>query len=160
MGEIAPGGTVLDLACGNGRHTRALLAAGFAVCAVDRDTDGLADLASQERLEILAGDLEGAAAWPLAGRQFDGIVVANYLHRPLFPYLIAALAPGGLLIYETFAVGNERFGRPANPAFLLREGELSQVFGPDLHILAYEHGEEAEPRPAMRQRIAARKPMS
>ena len=160
MSEIVPGGKVLDLACGSGRHTRALLGAGFEVCAVDRDTAGLADLAGHVRLEILDADLEGPTGWPLAGRRFDAIVVANYLHRPLFPHLITALAPGGLLIYETFAVGNERFGRPSNPAFLLREGELRDAFAADLDILGYEHGEEREPRPAMRQRMAARKPTS
>jgi SAM-dependent methyltransferase len=151
---LAPaGGRALDLAAGRGRHTRLLLGLGFRVTAVDVDVSGLADLAGADGLEIAAADLEGAS-WPLPGRQFDLVVVANYLHRPLFPAIRRSLAPGGLLLYETFAEGNERYGRPRNPDFLLKPGELLVAFR-DLQAVIYEHGLEAAPRPAVRQRLAA-----
>jgi SAM-dependent methyltransferase len=149
---IHAGGRVLDLAAGGGRHTCLLLAAGFAVRAVDRDTAALTALAGP-RCEVVAVDLETGAPWPLGGG-YDGIVVTNYLYRPLFPAIVGALAPGGVLIYETFALGNERFGRPRNPDFLLRPGELIDVCA-GLAIVAFEQGEVARPRPAVIQRIAA-----
>ena len=155
---IAPGSRVLDLACGAGRHTLWLLDAGCAVTAVDRDPDALAKLArrASSRLSLLRYDLETGARWPLGNARFAGIVVANYLHRPLFPALTEALAPGGALIYETFAAGNERFGRPRNPDFLLRPGELLDVArAARMRVLAYEDVEIAAPRPACVQRIAA-----
>lgn len=155
---IAPGGRVLDLACGAGRHTRWLLDAGHPVAAVDRDLSGLAGLESP-RLARIEADLEAGAAWPTGAERFAGIVVANYLHRPLFAPLAAALAPGGVLVYETFADGNERFGRPRNPDFLLRPGELLAVaHGAGLRVLAYEDVEVSAPRPACVQRLAARRP--
>ena len=154
----APGGRALDLACGAGRHVRLLLDLGYAVTALDRDLSGVRGLGSP-RLSLVEADLESGGAWPLGGARFAGIVVANYLHRPLFGPLVRALAPGGLLIYETFAVGNERFGRPRNAAFLLRPGELLDMArSADLTVLAYEDLEVAEPRPACVQRIAARAP--
>lgn len=149
---VRPGGRVLDLAAGGGRHTRLLLARGFAVRAVDRDTGALAALAGP-RCDVVAADLETGAPWPLGGG-YDGIVVTNYLHRPLLPAIVAALAPGGALIYETFALGNERFGPPRRPDFLLRPGELLQACAA-LSIAAFEEGTVARPRPAMIQRIAA-----
>ncbi len=94
----------------------------------------------------------------MPGRRFAGMVVTNYLHRPLFPALLAALEPGGMLIYETFAAGNERFGKPSNPDFLLRPGELLEVARGRLRVLAYEDLEISEPKPAMVQRLAARAP--
>jgi SAM-dependent methyltransferase len=148
---IRPGGRVLDLAAGAGRHTRLLLDMGFIVTAVDRDIEGLRTFAG-DKCEIRAIDLETDAKWPLGGG-YDGIVVTNYLHRPLFASIGAALAPAGVLIYETFAVGNERFGRPRNPDFLLRSGELLEAFAA-LNILAFEEGEVTRPRPAVIQRIA------
>lgn len=154
----APGGRVLDLACGAGRHVRLLLDLGYAVTALDRDLSGVRGLRAP-RLSLVAADLESGGGWPLGGARFSGIVVANYLHRPLFGPLVRALEPGGLLIYETFAVGNARFGRPRNPAFLLRPGELLEVArSADLAVLAYEDLETADPRPARVQRIAARAP--
>jgi SAM-dependent methyltransferase len=152
-----PPGEVLDLACGTGRHVALLRALGHPVLAVDRDIGQLGGLAAAAGVTALAADLEGAP-WPLPGRRFAGVVVTNYLHRPLLPAIVAAVAPGGLLIYETFAAGNERFGRPRNPDFLLREGELRDAVAGSLKLLAYEHGEVADPRPAMVQRIAARRP--
>jgi SAM-dependent methyltransferase len=151
---IPQGGTVLDLACGRGRHTRYLSGLGFRVVAVDIELSGMADLASNERVELMEADLE-SGPWPLDGRLFEAIVVTNYLHRPLLPRLVECLAPGGVLLYETFARGNERFGRPSNPAFLLEPGELLVAFGSRLQVVAYEHGIENEPRPALRQRICA-----
>lgn len=145
---------MLDVACGNGRHTRWLLGRGYRVVATDVDVSGLADLRAGADLEILAADLEDGP-WPFAGQRFDGIVVTNYLHRPQFPLLAIALAAGGVLIMETFGEGNERLGRPRNPYFLLRPGELLEAFGHALQVVAYEHGIEQRPRPAVRQRICA-----
>ena len=149
---IRPGGGVLDLAAGAGRHTRLLVDMGFRVTAVDRDIAALQGLVG-DRCDIRAVDLESGAPWPL-GAGYDGIVVTNYLHRPLFAPIAAALAPGGVVIYETFAVGNERFGRPKNPGFLLRPGELLRAFAA-LTCVAFEQGEVNLPRPAIIQRIAA-----
>lgn len=151
---IAPGGAVLDLACGHGRHARYLAGRGHAVEAVDRDAEGLAHLAAVPDVTTRQADLEGGP-WPYAGCRFAGIVVANYLHRPLFPRLIDALEEGGVLIYETFMIGNERFGRPSNPEFLLSPGELLEAFGRQLVVIAFEQGEVARPKPAVVQRICA-----
>jgi SAM-dependent methyltransferase len=148
---------VLDLAAGGGRHSRLFLSLGHPVTAVDRDLTGLADLRGAAGIELVQADLENGDPWPLGNRSFAGVVVTNYLHRPLLPAIVAAVAPGGLLLYETFAQGNERFGRPSNPAFLLAPGELIDAVGEALEILAYEHGEESEPRAAVIQRIAARR---
>jgi SAM-dependent methyltransferase len=149
---IRRGGRVLDLAAGGGWHTRLLLESGFAVCAVDRDISALSPLAARG-CEVRQVDLETGAPWPL-GTGYDGIVVTNYLHRPLLPAIAQALAAGGVLIYETFARGNERFGHPRNPDFLLRPGELLDAFAM-LTVIAFEQGEVSMPRPAAIQRIAA-----
>jgi SAM-dependent methyltransferase len=152
---VPQGGEVLDLAAGGGRHSRLFLEHGYRVVAVDRDTETLTALPRQDRLQIVTADLEAGGAWPLPGRRFAGVVVTNYLHRPLFPAIVASVASGGILIYETFAVGNERFGKPSNPDFLLRPGELLDAVHGRLRVVAYEDVETAEPRPAMVQRIAA-----
>ncbi|MHA1113262.1 MAG: class I SAM-dependent methyltransferase [Alphaproteobacteria bacterium] len=154
---IAAGAPVLDLACGSGRHTRYLRDRGHPVVALDRDLAGLGDLAAAPGVEPVEADLETGAPWPLAGRTFAGIVVANYLYRPLFPAILGSLAPGGMLIYATFAVGNESFGRPRDPDFLLRPGELLAVAREALTVIAYEHGTIADPRPAVVQRLCARR---
>ena len=150
---VAQGGTVLDLASGGGRHARYFLALGHPVVAIDRDTVPLADLEGQA--EVIQADLEvgaaSAAAW--GGRTFAGVVVCNYLHRPLMPYLIDAVAPGGVLIYETFARGNERYAKPRNPDYLLEPGELLGLAGAKFQVIAYEHGLVEGPRVV--QRIAA-----
>lgn len=152
---IAPGGHVLDLAAGEGRHTALLLQQGFRVIAADRKVAELrAHFGTESRCRIVEIDLENGARWRL-GEGFAGIVVSLYLHRPLFPDLVAALAPGGTLIYETFMRGNERFGRPTNADFLLKPNELFEEFSPHLAIVAFEQGEVGEPKPALLQRIAA-----
>ena len=151
---IPSGGRVLDVACGRGRHARWLAARGHPVQAVDRDQALLADLADVPGVTTLCADLE-ARPWPYSGQTFAGIIVVNYLHRPLFPHLLAAMAPGGVLIYETFAEGNERFGRPSNPDFLLNHGELLEVVRGRLRVLGFEDIHVIHPRPAMVQRICA-----
>lgn len=148
-------GPVLDVAAGGGRHTRFLLGLGYRVTAVDRDVSALAELADQRTLTIIAADLEDGGPWPFGGQLFAGVVVTNYLHRPLLPDIVASVAPGGCLIYETFAAGNERFGKPSNPDFLLRPGELLDAARGRLTVVAYENLEVAEPNPAVVQRIAA-----
>ena len=149
---IKPGGLVLDLAAGSGRHVRLLRDCGFAVCAVDRDTTALLAFAGP-CCEVRRIDLETDDRRQL-GDDYDGIIVTNYLHRPLLPAIARALAPGGVLIYETFARGNERFGRPRNPDFLLRPGELLEAFR-TLTVVAFEQGEISVPRPAVIQRLTA-----
>ena len=133
---VRSGGAVLDLACGRGRHARLFLDRGHPVTALDRD---VAQAVLADGAERIAADLEDGSPWPLAGRGFAGIVVSNYLWRPLFPAILAALEPGGVLIYETFAVGNEVFGRPRNPAHLLGRGELLERCRP-LQVVAFEDG--------------------
>jgi len=152
--RVPAGGRVLDLACGRGRHARYFAARGHTVEAVDRDPGKLAALEGVAGVATRRADLEGAP-WPFEGERFAGIVVVNYLHRPLFAHLLAGLAPGGVLIYETFEVGNERYGRPSNPDFLLRPGELLEVVRGYLRVIAYEDLFIADPRPAMVQRICA-----
>jgi SAM-dependent methyltransferase len=151
---VAPGTDVLDLACGGGRHSRWFAARGHPVLAVDRDP-AITDWAAAEALITPhVGDLE-AGAWPLGGRTFGAVVVTNYLHRPLFPHIVAAVAPGGWLFYETFAVGNARFGRPSNPDFLLRPAELLEAVAGQLRVVAYEDRLVDRPAPALVQRVAA-----
>jgi SAM-dependent methyltransferase len=152
-GLIAPGGRVLDVACGSGRHALWLATQGLAVTGVDRNAAALEGLPAG--IERVHADLEGLP-WPLPGRQFDAVVVTNYLWRPLWPALLAALAPGGLLIYETFALGQQHFGKPTRPDFLLQPGELLQVCA-DLRVVAYEEGRAATPTRCV-QRIAAVRP--
>ncbi|POR53774.1 methyltransferase family protein [Paraburkholderia eburnea] len=152
---IAPGGTVLDLASGAGRHARWLAQRGHPVAALDRDAAALATLRDVPGIGTLECDLEGAP-WPLADdARFAAIVVTNYLHRPLMGRLLDALAPGGILIYETFAQGNETVGKPSNPAFLLAPGELLAVCAPTLRVIAYQDGFILHPREAFVQRICA-----
>jgi len=139
-------GPVLDVACGAGRHARFFMKRKIPVVAVDRDTQVL-----PEGITFVKADLEDGSPWPFAGRRFGGVVVANYLHRPLFAPLAAALEENGVLIYETFMVGNERFGKPSNPNFLLRPGELLEAFGA-LTVVAFEQGTTGN---AVVQRICA-----
>jgi SAM-dependent methyltransferase len=155
---IRPGGYVLDLACGSGRHARHLAGRGYRVEAVDRDAEALLALGGSAAITVRHADLEGGV-WPYTDGTFDGIVVTNYLFRPLLPLIAASLAPGGMLIYETFAQGNESYGRPANPDFLLAPGELLALArAAQLRVVAYEDGYSGTPKPAMVQRIAAARP--
>jgi SAM-dependent methyltransferase len=154
---IKSGGDVLDLACGRGRHSLLLHAAGYRVEALDRDAGALAGISARAQgISTRVADLEGDS-WPYHGRRFDAIVVSNYLFRPLFPRLLDALGVDGVLIYETFMSGNERFGKPSNPEFLLHPGELLDVVRGRLTVVAFEQGEVARPRPAVVQRICATK---
>lgn len=148
---LPAGGRVLDLACGRGRHVRWLAARGFQLTAVDRDEAAVAPLRTEA--EVIVADVE-AGPWPLAGRQFDGVVVTHYLWRPLLPTLVDAVAPGGALLYETFAAGNETVGRPSNPDFLLRPGELLRAVEGRLRVVAFEDGFLETP-PRFVQRLAA-----
>ena len=142
------------MACGAGRHARWLAALGYRVEAVDRDAALLASLSDVPNVHTRLADLE-ADPWPYAARQFDAVIVTRYLHRPLLPLLPGILAEGGTLIYETFMLGHERFGRPSNPDFLLRPDELLKTFAPYLDIVAFEQGEVSAPAPAVLQRICA-----
>lgn len=152
---VAAGGAVLDVASGAGRHARWFAGHGHPVTALDRDAAALAAMHDEPLITTLAADLEGAP-WPLPGEaKFAAVVVTNYLHRPLFPQLLAALAPGGVLIYETFAHGNQTVGKPSNPAFLLAPGELLDTVRPRLRVVAFQDGFLAQPRPAYVQRICA-----
>jgi len=153
-GEIKPTSSVLDLACGSGRHSLLMLELGHSVVACDINLSGLGILKRQDKLELVEADLENAP-WPFPERQFAAIIVTNYLYRPLFPQILAALAPGGLLLYETFAAGNEQFGRPLNPDHLLNRGELLSGILTGLTIIAYEDVTISEPRPAALQRVCA-----
>ncbi len=159
MACLAPQARVLDFACGRGRHTALALARGATVVGIDRDPQALAALPPEA--QAVQADLEHGP-WPAVlspARPFDAIVVANYLHRPRLDLLPACLAPGGLLVYETFAVGNERYGRPSNPDFLLRAGELADwATRHGLCVLGYEHGFLPRGQGAIVQRIAAVRP--
>jgi len=141
-------GPVLDVASGAGRHARFFAARGLEVVAVDRERQEIPGV------RFVHADLENGTPWPFAGQRFGAIVVTNYLHRPLFRTIADSLSEGGVLIYETFMIGNERFGRPSNPDFLLRKDELVAAFS-SLKVLAFEQGEVARPKPAMTQRICA-----
>jgi SAM-dependent methyltransferase len=152
-GLVPTGATVLDVAAGAGRHTAFFAGRGHRVTAVDRDPSALV---ASDTVEPIAADLEDGSPWPLADRRFGAIVVTNYLHRPLFPALFAALQPGGILLYETFMEGNERFGKPSRPDFLLKDGELLDLVRGRFSVTAYEARLISQPRMAMVQRIAAR----
>ncbi len=162
---IKAGGRVLDLACGSGRHACYLASRGHAVVAVDRDIAALELLrraatapgfksSASGVVETLQCDLE-SSPWPFSAASFDAIVVTNYLHRPLFTPILAAMRPHGVLIYETFAEGHERLGRPRNPSFLLRRDELLGLMPGNWIVVAFEQGREEGPQPAVRQRICA-----
>jgi SAM-dependent methyltransferase len=142
-------GPVLDVACGEGRHARYFAGRGLEVVAVDRE-----QRVFEGNISFVKADLEDGKPWPLEGRRFAAIVVTNYLHRPLFPMIEAALDEGGILLYETFMAGNERFGRPGNPAFLLRPGELLEAFK-GLSVIAFEQGHVERPKQGVRQRLCA-----
>jgi SAM-dependent methyltransferase len=153
---IAPGATILDLACGTGRHLRWLAARGFRLTGVDRDRDALAR--SIGLAELIEADLE-SGPWPLGGRKFDAVIVANYLWRPLWPAIVGSVAEAGVLLYETFAVGQQFVGRPVNPEFLLRRGELLSAAAP-LRVVAFEDGFVDAPPRHLQRLAAVREPAS
>lgn len=157
--EIAPGGAVLDLACGRGRHTAFFLTREHPVTAVDIDLGKLDLSLASRQLETVESDIEHRP-WPLSGRRFAAVVVVNYLWRPVLPDIIAAVEPGGLLLYSTFAQGQERFGKPANPDYLLQPDELLDAVRGKLTVRAYEHGVTISKagRSAMRQQLCAWRP--
>jgi SAM-dependent methyltransferase len=152
-GLVAPEMAVLDLAAGGGRHALFFAERGNKVVAVDRDTSRLP---AHANIEPLTADLEDGSAWPLAGRRFGAAVVTNYLHRPLMPALIDTLEPNGVLLYQTFMEGNERFGKPSRPEHLLKDGELLELVRGKFSVTAYEARLISDPM-AMVQRIAARR---
>jgi SAM-dependent methyltransferase len=153
-GLVAPGTTVLDLAAGSGRHALFFAERGHQVTAVDRDT---ARLPEHANIEPLAADLEDGSPWPLGNRRFAAAVITRYLHRPLMPDLLDAIEPGGVLLYETFMDGNERFGKPNRPDHLLHDGELLELVRGRFSVTAYEARLISDPKMAMVQRIAARR---
>lgn len=153
-GLVAEGARLLDVAAGTGRHARFFAARGAEVVAVDRDATALASLAGVPRVSTRVLDLEDER-WPLAGERFDAVIVSRYLHRPRFDDLLALLEPAGTLLYETFAAGNERYGRPSNPAFLLEPGELLARVSAKLVVVAFEQGSTGQPPAAVIERLAA-----
>lgn len=153
-GLVASSANVLDLAAGKGRHALFFAERGNQVTAVDRD---VGQLPSHSRIKPLAADLEDGSPWPLPSIRFGAVVVTNYLHRPLMTSLLETVEPGGILLYQTFMTGQERFGRPANPDHLLRDGELLELVRGKFSVTAYEARLISEPSVAMVQRIAARR---
>lgn len=151
---VAPGARVLDVACGGGRHVRWFAGRGCAVTAIDRDVAALRPLAGLAR--TLVADIENGP-WPVAGESFDAVVVTNYLWRELLPTIVASVAEGGVLVYETFAQGNGSVGKPSNPTFLLRPGELLEA-ARGLRVVAYEDGFEPRPERFVQRLVAVREP--
>lgn len=151
---LPPGSDVLDVACGTGRHMQWLAERGHSVTGIDRLPEALQ---SASRFgPVIDADIEGGP-WPLSGREFGAVVVTNYLWRPNFSALLANIAPGGFLLYETFAAGNESVGRPARPEFLLQPGELLKLCE-GLRIVAYEDGYLDEPARFVQRIVARREP--
>jgi SAM-dependent methyltransferase len=149
---IAPGSRVLDVACGAGRHMRFLAAQGHTAWGIDRNPDAVSR--AQAYGQVSCADIENGP-WPLPGQTFACVVVTNYLWRPLMPVIVQSVAPGGVLIYETFAAGNETVGKPSRPDFLLQPGELLQVTQ-GMHVVAYENGFEASPERFVQRIVAVR----
>lgn len=149
-------GLVLDLACGSGRHAKWLAQQGYQVDALDRDPIATSSMQGIDGIRIQLTDLETTEP-PSFEHSYDGIIVSRYLHRPILTSLATILKPGGILIYETFMRGNERYGKPSNPDFLLMPDELLNTYSPLLNVISFEQGEVVEPKPAMLQRICAQK---
>lgn len=155
LAGVAGGGQVLDVACGSGRHMRLALERGYRVTGIDRDVSPVDDLAARNDVGLVEADLEAAHDFPLRGMHYDGVIVASYLWRPILADIAACVAGDGVLIYETFARGQERHGRPSNPDFLLGPNELLEAALPRLVVVAYEHGIVEGAHPRIVQRIAA-----
>lgn len=151
---IRKNGRVLDLACGTGRHAIWLAKQGYQVDALDRDATAVSSMVGMDNINVVILDIE-AGDWPQSEQRYDGLVVSRYLYRPLLQTLATLLNPGGVLIYEAFMVGNERYGKPSNANFLLQPNELLEIYSPLLKVISFEQGEEQLPRPAVVQRICA-----
>ncbi len=152
---IKKGGSILDVACGGGRHMRLALELGFRVTGIDRDLSQLDGLAARSDVGLVEADLEAGRAFPLKDMRYDGVIVANYLWRPILKDIIGCVADDGVLIYESFADGHQRYGKPSNPDFLLTANELLEASLPRLRVVAYEHGLHKGKKPKIVQRIAA-----
>jgi SAM-dependent methyltransferase len=149
------GGRILDVACGSGRHFSMSLSSGQHVVGIDKDFSNSSYRSPDTKnLTLLQHDLEDGSPFPVAGQKFSGVIVTNYLHRPILPAIVDAVADDGILIYETFAVGQEAYGKPSNPNFLLRPGELLEAVAGRLHVFGYLHSRESAPD-RMIQSIAA-----
>lgn len=153
---IKPGGSVLDIAAGGGRHARFFADKGHQVTVVDRNVDPLNALSVSHDCEVVEADLEDGSSWPLPERTFDAVIVCNYLYRPLFDQLINSLTPDGIFLYETFALGNEVYNRPRNPDHLLKSGELLNHVAGKLQVVSYQHGIlQGDECPSVKQMICA-----
>ena len=148
---------VLDYACGGGRHGKLAMERGAHVTFADIDLEGLSEFAINENVSLLQADLEDERRWPFKGRQYDVVIVTNYLYRPRLSDIFELVKPGGIILYRTFAQGNEVFGRPKNPEFLLQTNELHGVAQKNFSILHYEQGEVDTPNPAVIQRLVAQR---
>lgn len=149
--------TVLDYACGGGRHGKLALDRGAHVTFTDIDLENLSDLAIKENVTLLQADLEDEKQWPLVDRQYDVVIVTNYLYRPRLPDVFAAVKTGGMILYRTFAEGNEVFGKPSNPDYLLKSGELLIQVQGAFSVRHYEQGEVETPNSAIVQRLVAKR---
>lgn len=152
---VRKGGDILDVACGAGRHLRLALEQGYRVTGIDKDVSRAEDLAERSDVSLIEADLESGNRFPLRDLRYDGVIVTNYLWRPILPDIVGCVADDGVLIYETFALGHERHGRPSSPEFLLRNNELLEAVLPRLTVVAYEHGLRQGTHPKIVQRIAA-----
>lgn len=156
LSGVREGGDVLDVACGSGRHLRLALERGYRVTGIDRDVSRLDDIAGRRDVSLIEADLEPGAPFPLRDMRYDGVIVANYLWRDILSDIAGCVADDGILVYETFAVGQEKYGKPSNPDFLLRPNELLEAVIPRLTVIAYENGlAETAHGPGVVQRIAA-----
>ena len=151
---VPAGGSVLDVACGSGRHMAWFAGRGHSVTGIDRAPEAFA--AAAEFGQAIEADIE-SGPWPLEGASFDAVIVTNYLWRPLLPRIVASVAPGGVLVYETFSVGNETVGKPSRPDFLLNPGELLQATA-TLHTVAFEEGFCSAPERFVQRIASVRKP--
>lgn len=152
---IKQAGSILDVACGAGRHMRLALETGYSVTGIDKDLSQVEDLAERKDVGLIEADLETGRDFPLKDMRYDGVIVTNYLWRPILSDIIGCVADDGVLIYETFAAGHERHGKPCNPDFLLKANELLEAVLPRLTVVAYEHGLRGGDYPKIVQRIAA-----
>lgn len=152
---VKKGGDILDVACGGGRHLRTALEQGYSVTGIDRDLSQVEDLGIRPDVGLIEADLEAGRPFPLKDMRYDGVLVSNYLWRPILDDIIGCVSDDGVLIYETFALGHERKGKPSSPDFLLKNNELLEAVLPRLTVVAYEHGLRGGDYPKIVQRIAA-----